>query len=73
MFKLSEYRLSYISDICSNLKTGSIETVLVLTNGDLSKCSTLIQDISPFRDLDNNQIKELPPQVFHNNSQLVEL
>ena len=26
-----------------------------------------------FRDLDNNQIEELPPQVFHNNSQLVVL
>ena len=48
MFKLSEYRLSYISDICSNLKMGSIETVLVLTNDDVGKCSTLIQDISPF-------------------------
>ena len=26
-----------------------------------------------FRDLDNNQIEELPPEVFHNNSQLVVL
>ena len=24
-----------------------------------------------FRDLDNNQIEELPPKVFHNNPQLV--
>ena len=39
---------TYISDICSNLKTGSIETIRVLTNGDVSNCSTLIQDISPF-------------------------
>ena len=26
-----------------------------------------------FRDLDNNQIEELPPEDFHNNSQLVVL
>ena len=26
-----------------------------------------------FKDLDNNQIEELPPEVFHNNSRLVVL
>ena len=29
--------------------------------------------IGTFSNLDNNQIEELPPQVFHNNSQLVVL
>ena len=41
-------RRSYISDIGRNLKTSSIGTVRVLTNGDVSNCSTSIQDISPF-------------------------
>ena len=71
MFKLSEYRRSYISDICSNLKTGSIETVRVLMMSATVRPKSWTYP--HFRDLDNNQIEELPPQVFHNNSQLVVL
>ena len=36
------------------------------------KHSTLIKDIDPlFRDLQDNQIEELPPGVFDNNTELV--
>ena len=38
MLKPSEYRRSYISDICSNLKKSAIETIRVLTNGHVSNC-----------------------------------
>ena len=35
------------------------------------KRSTLIKDTDPpFRDLDDNQIEELPPGVFDNNTEL---
>ena len=35
------------------------------------KRSTLLKDINPpFRDLDDNQIEELPPGVFDNNTEL---
>ena len=35
------------------------------------KRSTLIKDtVPPFRDLDDNQIEELPPGVFDNNTEL---
>ena len=38
------------------------------------KHSTLIKDIDPlFRDLQDNQIEELPPGVFDNNTELVTL
>ena len=38
------------------------------------KHSTLIKDIDPlFRDLQDNQIEELPPGVFDNNTDLVTL
>ena len=38
------------------------------------KCSTLIKDIDPlFRDLQDNQIEELPPGVFENNTELAVL
>ena len=34
--------------------------------------STLIKDVDPlFRDLQDNQIEELPPGVFENNTELV--
>ena len=36
------------------------------------KHSTLIKDVDPlFRDLQDNQIEELPPGVFENNTELV--
>ena len=36
------------------------------------KRSTLIKDIDPlFRDVEDNQIEELPPGVFDNNTKLV--
>ena len=36
------------------------------------KRSTLIKDTDPlFRDLEDNQIEELPPGVFDNNTELV--
>ena len=36
------------------------------------KRSTLIKDTDPlFRDLQDNQIEELPPGVFDNNTELV--
>ena len=35
------------------------------------KRSTLIKDtVPPIRDLDDNQIEELPPGVFDNNTEL---
>ena len=38
------------------------------------KRSTLIKDTDPlFRDLEDNQIEELPPGVFENNTELVVL
>ena len=68
MFKLSEYRRSYISDIGSNLKTGSIETIRLVMSATFQPKS---RTYSHFRDLENNQIEELAPKVFHNNLQLV--
>ena len=38
------------------------------------KRSTLIKDTDPlFRDLEDNQIEELPPGVFENNTELAVL
>ena len=74
MFKLSEYRRSCISGIGSNLKKNvplkPYERLQVVMSATVQPKS---KTYPHFRDLDNNQIEELPPKVFHNNSQLVVL
>ena len=44
------------------------------TTRKVLKRSTLIKDTDPlFRDLEDNQIEELPPGVFENNTELAVL
>ena len=71
MFKLSEYRRSYISDIGSNLKKVPLKPYERLQMDMSATVQSKSRTYPHFRDLENNQIEELPPEVFHNNSQLV--